>query len=128
MLLMEGAGSNALKLKAIVSLDVSIGYVSLLLPFVVAESLAVDLLLGILFVEKTVAFIEFLSQRLALHRGGALSALLKIDGALRFCVEHRRLKKTTLSDAYSLPRVYDCIDSLGHEQVFSTLGCSSVHW
>lgn len=42
----------------------------------------------------------------------------KKDGTLRFCVDYRRLNTKTLADAYPLPRMDDCIDSLGDANVF----------
>jgi len=52
----------------------------------------------------------------------------KKDGQLRFCVDYRRLNDITVSDTYPLPRMDDCIDSLGDANVFSTLDCNSGYW
>lgn len=52
----------------------------------------------------------------------------KKDRALRFCVDYRRLNAKTLSDAYPLPRMDDCIDPLGDATVFTTLDCNSGYW
>jgi len=45
----------------------------------------------------------------------------KKDGTLRFCVEYRLLNVLNKKDSYPLPRMNDCIDSLGEDTIFSTL-------
>jgi len=52
----------------------------------------------------------------------------KKDGQLRFCVDYRKLNEITVSDAYPLPRMDDCIDSLGNATIFTTLDCNSGYW
>ena len=49
----------------------------------------------------------------------------KKDGTLRFCVDCRRLNSLTRRDSYPIPRMDECIDSLGDATIFSTLDCSS---
>ena len=49
----------------------------------------------------------------------------KKDGSLRFCTDYRLLNAKTVADAYPLPRVDDCPDSLGDAAVFSTFDCNS---
>ncbi len=52
----------------------------------------------------------------------------KSDGSLRFCVDYRRLNALTVREAYPLPRMDECIDSLGDATVFTTLECNSGYW
>jgi hypothetical protein len=49
----------------------------------------------------------------------------KADGALRCCVDYRRLNMITVPDTYPLLRMDECIDSLGDATVFTTLDCNS---
>jgi hypothetical protein len=52
----------------------------------------------------------------------------KPDGTLRFCVNYRRLNMITFPDTYPLPRMDECIDSLGESVMFTTLDCNSGYW
>ena len=52
----------------------------------------------------------------------------KKDGSLRFCIDLCRLNAKTVPDAYPLPRMDDCLDSLGDAAVFTTLDCNSGYW
>ena len=52
----------------------------------------------------------------------------KKDGKLRFCVDYRRLNTMTVKDSYPLPRMDECIDSLGDASVFTTLDAYSGYW
>ena len=49
-------------------------------------------------------------------------------GKLRFCVDYRRLNAMKVKDSYPLPRIDDCIDSLGDAVIFSTLDANSGYW
>ena len=44
----------------------------------------------------------------------------KPDGTKRFCIYYRRLNLLTVKDSYPLPRMDDCLDSLGEAKYFST--------
>ena len=52
----------------------------------------------------------------------------KKDGSRRFCVDQRRFNAKTLADSYPLPRMDDCIYSLGDAAVFTTLDWNSGYW
>ena len=52
----------------------------------------------------------------------------KKDGSLRFCIDYKRLNAKTVADAYQLPRMDVCLDSLGDAGVFSTFDCNSGYW
>jgi hypothetical protein len=51
----------------------------------------------------------------------------KPDGSTRFCVDYRRLN-VTVQDSYPLPRMDECIESLGDAKIFTTLDCNSGYW
>ena len=50
------------------------------------------------------------------------------DGSVRFCVDYRKLNAVTVKDSYTLPRMDECLDSLGDATIFSTLNCNSGYW
>jgi len=52
----------------------------------------------------------------------------KKGGTLRFCVDYRLLDVVTKKDLYPLPRMDECIDSLGEATIFSTLDCNAGYW
>jgi hypothetical protein len=49
----------------------------------------------------------------------------KKDGSLRFCVDYRQLNEKTVKDSYPLPRIDDCLDTLGGSVWFSTVDLRS---
>ena len=52
----------------------------------------------------------------------------KPDGSVRFCIDFRKLNLMTIKDAYPIPRMDECIVSLGVVRVFSTLDCNAGYW
>ncbi len=52
----------------------------------------------------------------------------KKDNSLRYCIDYRRLNNVTIKDSYPIPRVDDCLETLGGSHYFSTLDCASGYW
>ena len=52
----------------------------------------------------------------------------KKSGALRFCVDFRKLNASTIRDSYGLPRAEDLFDRLSGARWFSTLDLKSGYW
>ena len=52
----------------------------------------------------------------------------KKDGKLRFCIDYRKLNSMTVKDTYPLPRMDECIDSLGESEYFTTLDAFAGYW
>lgn len=48
----------------------------------------------------------------------------KNDDSVRSCIDYRRLNTVKIRDSYPIPRMYECIESLGDAQIFSTLDCN----
>lgn len=58
----------------------------------------------------------------------AIVLVPKKDGSTRFCVDYRKLNEVTIKDAYPLPRVDDCLDSLANSEWFSSMDLNSGFW
>ena len=52
----------------------------------------------------------------------------KKDGSWRYCIDFRGLNAVTTRDAYPLPLIKECINSLADMQWFSTLDMNSGYW
>ena len=52
----------------------------------------------------------------------------KKDGALRFCIDLRKLNERTVKDAYSLPRIEDSLDILNGSCIFTSIDLKSGYW
>ena len=52
----------------------------------------------------------------------------KKDGSVQFCIDFRKVNCVTRKDAYPLPRIIDCLDTLGGSEWFCTLDLASGYW
>lgn len=52
----------------------------------------------------------------------------KKDGSLRYCIDYRKLNECTKKDAHPLPRIDDCLDTLGGAKYFSVVDLTSGYW
>jgi hypothetical protein len=49
-----------------------------------------------------------------------LVLVIKKNGKVRPCVVYRRLNAVTIKDAFPLPRIQDCLDTVAGATIFST--------
>jgi len=52
----------------------------------------------------------------------------KKDGSSKLCVDMRRVNDVTMKQAYPLPRIDTCLESLGGSNYFSTLNLRAGYW
>ena len=52
----------------------------------------------------------------------------KKDKSVRYCLDYRSLNTVTVKDAYPLPRIEECLDTLQGSQFYSTLDLASGYW
>ncbi len=52
----------------------------------------------------------------------------KADGSFRFCTDFRKINSVTVSDAFPLPGIDDCIDSLGAAKYITKLDLLKGYW
>jgi len=48
--------------------------------------------------------------------------------SVHFCIDNRQLNVMTVKAAYPIPRMDECIDSIGDARVMSTLDCNAGYW
>jgi hypothetical protein len=51
----------------------------------------------------------------------------KKSGDVRLCVDYRKLNAVTTKDAFPLPRVQDCLDSMANSVLFSTMDITAAY-
>lgn len=73
-----------------------------------------------------------LDNNLAVHSSSPWSSpcllVPKPDGTYRFCTDYRKINAVTVPDSYPLPRMEDCIDSLGTAQFVTKLDLLKGYW
>ena len=52
----------------------------------------------------------------------------KKDGSWRYCIDYRSVNNVTVKDAYPLPLIEECINSLAGKKWFCTLDMNSGYW
>lgn len=55
-------------------------------------------------------------------------SFLRRTELLAFCFDYRKLYAVTIQYSYTVPRMDECIDFLGHATIFSTLDADSSHF
>ena len=58
----------------------------------------------------------------------AVVLVRKKDGALRFCIDLRKINARTVKDAQTLPRIEESLDSLNGAVIFTCLDLKSGYW
>lgn len=53
---------------------------------------------------------------------------MKMDGTFQFCTDYRNVNVVSIPDSYLLPRVEDCIDSVGTAKSVTKLDLLKGYW
>ena len=54
--------------------------------------------------------------------------IAKKDGGVRLCVDYRHVNQLVKPDAFPLPRIQDCLDSVAGSNLFSTFDLTSRYF
>jgi hypothetical protein len=57
-----------------------------------------------------------------------LAVAKRSNGQLRYCIDARRVNEISVKDAYALPRIDTCLESLGNSKYFCCLDMTSAYW
>ena len=52
----------------------------------------------------------------------------KPDGTFRFCTDYRKVNAVTIPDSYPLPRIDDCVDTIGSARYMTKLDLLKGYW
>jgi hypothetical protein len=52
----------------------------------------------------------------------------KPDGTFRFCTDYRKVNAVTVPDSYPLPRIDDCVDTIGSARYMTKLDLLKGYW
>ena len=52
----------------------------------------------------------------------------KPDGTVRFCTDYRKVNAVTVPDSFPLPRIDDCVDTIGSARFVSKLDLLKGYW
>jgi hypothetical protein len=57
-----------------------------------------------------------------------LAVAKRSNGQLRYCIDARPVNEVSVKDAYALPRIDTCLESLGNSKFFCCLDMTSAYW
>lgn len=50
---------------------------------------------------------------------------LSKDGSFRYCADYRKINQEEVKNAFDLPTMHECINSLGRDRIFAALDANS---